>query len=116
MNYSMKCRKRRDEIRTAQSRWRGKSAGGACLRPVRSPALRWQEPLVRRLCGTWEPLVASMRTEKAKRKTREAESREATQRGGTTRSSNEVLDKRMEPRGRAEEALNNEPTCKGRSR
>ena len=115
MNHSMKCRKRRDEIRTAESRWRGRSAGGACLRPERSPALRWQDPLARRLSGTWEPL-ASMRTEKAKRKTHEAESRDATQRGGTTRSSKEVPDKGMEPRGRAEEALNNEPTSKGRSR
>ena len=115
MNHSMKCRKRRDEIRTVQSRWRGKSAGGACLRPVWSPALRWQDPLARRLCGTWEPL-ASMRTEKAKRKTREAESREATKRGGTTRISKEVPDKGTEQRGRAEGALNNEPTCKGRSR
>jgi hypothetical protein len=92
VNHSMKCRKRRGEIKTAQSRWRGKSAGGTCLRPVRSPALRWQDPLARRLCGTWEPSV-SMQTEKAKRKTREAESREATQRGGTTRSSKEVPDK-----------------------
>jgi hypothetical protein len=111
----MTCRKRRDEIKTAQSRWRGKSAGGACLRPARSPALRWQDPLAGRLCGTWEP-SAPMRTENTKRKPREVESREAAQRDGTARSSKEVPDKGMEPRGRAEEALINEPTCKGRSR
>ncbi len=111
----MTCRKRRDGIKTAQSRWRGKSAGGACLRPVRSPALRWQDPLTGLLCGTWEP-SAPMRTEKIKRKPREIESREAAPRGGTTRSSDEVPDKGMEPRGRADEALNNVPTCKGRSR
>jgi hypothetical protein len=111
----MTCRKRMNGIKTAQSRWRGKSAGGACLRLERSPALRWQDPLARRLCGTWEP-SAPMRTENTKRKPREVESREAAQRDGTTRSSWEVPDKGMEPRGRAEEALSNEPTCKGRSR
>jgi group II intron reverse transcriptase/maturase len=111
----MTCRKRGNEIKTAQSRWRGKSAGRACLWPERSPALRWQDPLARRLCGTWEP-SGPMRTENTKRKPREVESREAAPRSGTARSSWEVPDKGMEPRGRAEEALNNEPTCKGRSR
>ena len=111
----MTCRKRRDGIKTAQSRWRGKSAGGACLRPVRSPALRWQDPPAGLLCGTWEA-SAPMQTEKIKRKPREIESREAARRGGTTRSSNEVPEKGAERRGRAEAALNNEPTCIGRSR
>jgi hypothetical protein len=112
----MTCRKRMDGIKTAQSRWRGKSAGGACLRPVWSPALRWQDPLTGLLCGTWEP-SAPMRTEKIKRKPREIESRKAARRDGTTRSSKEVPEKKgMERRGRAEEALNNVPTCKGRSR
>lgn len=82
---------------------------------MRSPALRWQDPLAGQMCGTWEP-SAPMQTGKIKRKPRKIESREAARRDGTTRSSDEVPEKGMERRGRAEEALNNEPTCKGRSR
>lgn len=49
-------------------------------------------------CGTWEP-AAPMRREKSKWWTHEDESTEAGCRDGVTRSSDEVLDKRMERRG-----------------
>jgi hypothetical protein len=54
--------------------------------------------------GTWEP-SAPMLIEKLKRKTRKSESREAVRRGGATRSSVEVREKRMERRGRVDEVL-----------
>jgi hypothetical protein len=97
----MKCRKRRNEVKTAHSRWRGTSTEGTCLRSVRSPALRWQDPVSWRWCGTWEP-SASMPTETLKQRPCKSPSRNATQRDGTPRSSNEVPNKGMEPRGRVQ--------------
>jgi hypothetical protein len=85
----MKCRKRRDDVKTAESRCRGISSGEACLRTERHPALRWPESIGRRLSGTWEP-VAPMLTKKLKWKNHESESTDAESRGGTTRSSEEV--------------------------
>jgi len=109
------CRKRSNEIKTRGSRCLGKSVDAICLRATRSPALRWHESLMRQLSGTWEP-SGSMLTEQTKRQPREVKSREATQRGGMTRSSNEAPDKRVERRGHIEEGDFNEPTWKGRSR
>jgi len=85
----MKCRKRRDDVKTAESRCRGISSGETCLRTGRHPALRWPESVGRRLGGTWEP-AASMLTEKLKWKNHKSESTDAEPRGGTTRSSGEV--------------------------
>jgi hypothetical protein len=133
VNQPMTCRKRKNEIKTAQNYWRGKSAGGTCLRPARSPAVRWQQSLLRQSCGTWEPSMP-MQTESLERKPRQSQStplfwmveghrqrfaaparplnqserrcREAASRGGTARSSREVPDKGMEPRGRADQGWN----------
>ena len=76
----------------------GISSGEACLRTERHPALRWPESVSRQLCGTWEP-GAAMRTEKSEWRAHEDERTEALHRGGITRSSCEVLEKRMEQRG-----------------
>ena len=76
----------------------GLAPAKTCLRTGRHPALRWPESAKRRLCGTWEP-GAPMLTEKSKWKPHEDESTEAVHRGGTTRSSDEVPEKRTEPRG-----------------
>jgi len=72
---------------------------GRCLfRASRPPALRGHESVTRQLGGTWEPSV-SMLTEPLKQKPCESESREAARRDGMARSSEEVSDKEMEPRG-----------------
>src|SRR6516225_9784684 len=76
----------------------GISSGETCLRTERHPALRWPESVKRRWCGTWEP-GAAMRTEKSKWRTHKDERTEALHRGGITRSSEEVPEKRMERRG-----------------
>ncbi len=39
----MTCRKRRDDVKTAGSRYCGISFGGDCIRTERHPALRWLE-------------------------------------------------------------------------
>ena len=85
----MTCRKRRDDVKTAESRYCGISSGETCLRAERHPALRWPESVGRRLSGTWEP-SAPMQTEKLKWKNHKSESTDAEPRGGTTRSSEEV--------------------------
>ena len=68
---------------------------------LRPPALRWHESVTRRLSGTWEP-SAPMPTKRLKQKTCESRSREAVRRGGMARSSEEVSDKEMEPKGRGQ--------------
>jgi hypothetical protein len=40
----MTCRKRRDEVKTGESRCSRISPGRTCLLPGRPPALRWHEP------------------------------------------------------------------------
>jgi hypothetical protein len=60
----MKCRKGSDDVKTAEAKCCGISSDGACIRAERHPALRWREPVERRICGTWEPSPA-MRTEKS---------------------------------------------------
>ena len=76
----------------------GLAPAETCLRTERHPALRWPESVRRRLCGTWEP-GAAMRTEKSKWRTHKDERTKALHRGGITRSSDEVPEKRMERRG-----------------
>ena len=73
----------------------GISSDETCLRTERHPALRWPESVWRQLCGTWEP-GAAMQTEKSKWRTHEDERTKALHRGGITRSSDEVPEKRME--------------------
>ena len=87
----MTCRKRRDDVKTVGSHYYGISSGGTCLRPERHPALRWLElarVAVRWNVGTWSS-DAVRRSHKWK--SHEGESTEAEHRGGTTRSSEEVL-------------------------
>ncbi len=95
----MTCRKRRDDVKTAGSRYCGTSSGGACLRTERHPALRWPEPVGGGCAerGNLEP-GASMLTEKLKWKNHKSESTEAAPRVGTTHSSGEVPEKGMERR------------------
>jgi hypothetical protein len=75
-----------------------------CNQTMRPPALKWHDSVTRRLCGTWEP-SAPMLTE-----------REAVRRGGSARSSEEVPDKGMEPRGCDHGGWIVVPTGNGRSR
>ena len=55
-------------------------------------------PLIRLLCGTWEPVVPMIR-EKSKWRPHEDESTDAEHRGGSARSSDEVSVMGMEQRG-----------------
>ena len=95
----MTCRKRRNEVETGRESLTRDQHGRRLFRAVRPPALRWHDPITRRLCGTWEP-SAPMPTERFKQTPCEDRSRNAARRGGMARSSNEVPDKGMEPRGR----------------
>jgi hypothetical protein len=85
----MTCRKRRDDVETAGSRYCGTSLGEACLRTGRHPALRWPE-LVRG--GEVERGNLGLRWQRRSRKWKnhEGESTEAEPRGGATCSSEEV--------------------------
>src|SRR5437764_3218257 len=85
----MTCRKRRDGVETAASRYCGTSFGEACLRTERHPALRWPE-LVKG--GRAERGNLGLRCERRSRKWKnhEGESTEAETRGGITRSSGEI--------------------------
>ena len=93
------CRKRRNEDQTVVESLTRERQGRSLFRALRPPALRWHESVTQRLSGTWEP-SAPMRTERLKQKTCEGGSRNAVRRGGMARSSQEVSDKEMEPRGR----------------
>ena len=75
--------------------------GRSLFRTLWPPALRWHESVRQQLYGTWEPSVP-MRTKRPKQKTCEGRSRDAVRRGGMARSSDEVSDKEMEPRGRVD--------------
>ena len=88
----MKCRKRRDDVKTAASRYCGINSGGACLRTEWHPAFRWPDLVKRRFSRTWEP-GAPMQTEKLKWQNHESESTEVEHRGRTTHSSEEGLEK-----------------------
>jgi hypothetical protein len=57
-----------------------------------------------------------MITERFKQRPCESHSREAVRRGGMARSSGEVPDKGMEPRGRVHVDCSARPTSDGRSR
>ena len=85
----MTCRKRRDDVETAGSRYCGTGFGGACLRTKAASGIKVARVCQRQSIGTWEP-GALMLTEKLKWKNHEGESTEAVHRGGSTRSSEEV--------------------------
>ena len=95
------CRKRRDEDQTVVESLTREEQGRSLFRALRPPALRWHEAVTWRLSGTWEP-SAPMETEPRKQKPCERWSRNAVRRGGMARSSEEVSDKEMEPRGRVQ--------------
>jgi len=96
------CRKRRNEIKTGTESLSREEQGRSLFRTLWSPALRWHDWVTRQLSGTWEP-SALMLTEPLKQQTCQSVSRKAARRGGTARSSDEVSDKEMEPRGRNQE-------------
>src|SRR5580704_13923968 len=95
------------------------TAGGASAKPVygpkRHPAWRWPE-LVRGDRAERGNLGLRCKRRSHKWKNHKGESTETEPRGGTTRSSKEVPDKRMEPRGCVMELKFNVPTSNGRSR
>ena len=95
----MTCRKRRNEDQTEVESLTREEQRRSLFRTLWPPALRWHESVTLRLSGTWEP-SAPMETERLKQKTCESWSRKAARRGGMARSSDEVSDKEMEPRGR----------------
>ena len=97
----MTCRKRSNEDQTEVESLTREEQGRSLFRALRPPALRWHESVRQQLCGTWEP-SAPMTTERRKQKPCERRSRNAVRRGGTARSSEEVPDKGMEPRGRGQ--------------
>src|SRR5438477_7006011 len=66
----MTCRKRRDDVETAGSRYCGNSLDETCLRAGWHPALRWPESVGRRLSGTWEPRLRCKRRRSSGRTTR----------------------------------------------
>jgi hypothetical protein len=94
----MTCRKRRNGIKTGTESLFREEQGRSLFRALWSPALRWHDWVTRQLSGTWEP-SALMLTEPFKQQTCKNVSRDAARRGGTARSSDEVPDKGMEPRG-----------------
>jgi hypothetical protein len=109
------CRKRRNGIKTGEKSLTREEHGWNLFQAVWSPALRWHESVMQRLSGTWEPSVPIL-TERFKQKPCKNHSREAAQRGGITRSSEEVPEKRMERRGRNYGGGFNESTGNGRNR
>lgn len=93
----------------------GTKQGRSLFRTLRPPALRWHEPVTRRLCGTWEP-SAPMPTERLKQKPCKSLSREAVRRGGTVRSSVEGPDKGHGAKGLCSGGWFARSTGNGRSR
>ncbi len=95
----MRCRKRRDGVKTGgQSLLRDK-VGGYLLTARSASGIKAAGTRSGLLCGTWEP-VALMLRENRKRQNRERESTEAVRRGGVARSSAEGSVIEPERRGR----------------
>nr|WP_242467205.1 reverse transcriptase domain-containing protein [Ectothiorhodospira shaposhnikovii] len=84
----MRCRKRRDDVKTGTSRYPGTSLGGDLLTAQAASGMKAARMRSRLLCGTREP-VTPMSREKRKRKPLKRESTDAGYRGGVTRSSDE---------------------------
>ena len=108
------CRKRRDEDQTVVESLTREVRGRSLFRTLWPPALRWHESVRRQLSGTWEP-SAPMLTQRLKQKTCKSLSRKAPRRGGMARSSKEVSDKEMEPRGRVQGGWFRASTGNGRN-
>ena len=110
----MTCRKRMDGIKTGTESLFREEQGRNLFRTLWSPALRWHDLTAWRLSGTWEPSVPIL-TEGFKQKPCENQSRNAARRGGMARSSWEVPDKGMEPRGHVQDGWYTESTGNGRN-
>lgn len=110
----MKCRKNKEEVRTAKAHYCGISQGGACLWPWRPPACRRQESITGG-CEERGNLRSRCKPRLPSGRNRKGQSRNAAQRGGMPRSSVEVSDKGMERRGRGHEGWSIKPTGNGRS-
>jgi hypothetical protein len=110
----MTCRKRRNEDQTVVESLTRERRGRYLFRASRPPALRWHESVAQRLSGTWEP-SAPMINERLKQKTCESWSSKAVRRGGMARSSEEVSDQGMEPRGRVDGGCFKASTGNGRN-
>lgn len=108
------CRNNTDEVKTRSALFTWDQHGRSLFRAVRPPALRWHDSVTRRLSGTWEPSIP-MLTEQLKQTPCESLSRNTVRRGGMTRSSKDVLDKRIERRGCVNGGWITEPTDSGRS-
>ena len=112
----MKCRKRRDDVKTAgvsllRDKLRRNLFTGGAASGMRG-GLSLPEA-VKRNVGTWD---SDANGEATSGRTTRARVRKRRLRGGTARSSDEVPDKGMERRGCVNGAEFNEPTSNGRSR
>ena len=94
----MRCRKRRDGVRTGRESLTRDKSGGNLITARAASGIKAAGTRRRLLCGMWEP-VTPMGRENRKRRTRERESTEAGYRGGATRSSEEGSVTGLERRG-----------------
>ena len=106
----MKCRNRTDDVKTGGGVDSGISMGGACFLDHAASGIKAARARIRLGNGTLEPVVSMLR-EKLKRRTRESLSTNARHRGGTTRSSVERWEIRLEQRGRVIQSLDNRSTA-----
>lgn len=95
----MRCRNCRDDIKTGGGDSPGMSMTGAWNPGHVVSGMKAARARIRLGDGTVEPVV-SMAREKLERKPRESQSTDARHRGGTTRSSDEGRETRLERRGR----------------
>lgn len=94
----MKCRKRRNDVKTGGESLLRDQSGGSLLTAQMASGMKAARTRTRLLCGTWEP-VTPMPREKRKGKPPECESTDAGYRDGAIRSSAEGLVMRLERRG-----------------
>jgi hypothetical protein len=94
----MKCRKRRDGVKTGVTSLPRDKSGGDLFTAQAAPGIEAARTRSRLLCGTWEPVTPMLR-ERRKGRSPECLSTEAGYRGGATRSSKEGLVMGLERRG-----------------
>ena len=94
----MKCRKRREDVKTGRESLARDKFGGDLITARAASGIKVARTRYRLLCGTWEP-VTPMRRENRKWRTHKWESTEAGYRGGATRSSEEGSVMGLERRG-----------------
>jgi len=94
----MKCRKRRDGVKTGVESLPQDESGRYLLTAQAAPGIEAARTRSRLLCGTWEP-VTPMPRERRKRWSLERLSTDAGYRGGATRSSAEGPVMGLERRG-----------------